>query len=157
MARVADPTLVAELRRRFSDVQDLRWNDAVHRWELISLSAAMKPVSQFWGWYHDPVSGVRIEPDPVTGLVPFRDLVAAHDQQALLANLEQGFRFKRGGDGQTWRQFLSTRLAWNAEAKRNRLKKRSETFAELIQECTIKRPWKKFHEHRPGKGRVILS
>lgn len=157
MSRVADPALVLELKRRFPDVQDLRWNTELNRWELVSLSAANRPVSQFWGWFHHPVTGATIEPDPVTGLVPFRDLVARHDQQALIDNLERGYRFKRGSDFQTWRQQVEGRSAWNLEQRRARVKQRAQDYAYMIQQCDLRRPWRKFHEHKPGQGRIIIT
>ena len=157
MSRVADPAFVRELKRRFSDVQDLRWNDAVNRWELVSLSAANRPVSQFWGWFYDPFTKAKIEPDPVTGLVPFRGLDTPHDQAELIANLENGYRFKRGADGHDWKSHVANRSTWNAEEKKKRIKQRAQDFAYMIQQCDLRRPWRKFHEHQPGKGRIIVS
>lgn len=154
---VMDPAFVQELRRRFPDVQDLRWNDAVQRWELISLSAANRPVSQFWGWFYDPFTKAKIEPDPVTGLVPFRDLWHPSERAELLANLETGYRFRQGADGSNWKEHVRNRSQWNDAERKKRLKARAENFAYMIQQCDLRRPWRKFHEHRPGQGRIIIS
>lgn len=156
MSRTIDPAFVAELRRRFPDVRDLRWNDAIDRWELISDSAAGRPVSQFWGWFVDPFTGQTIEPDPVTGLVPFRDLVSRADQQQLLDNLEKGFRFQRGNPA-NWRQQITERSAWNADQKRQRVRARAQDFAYMLQQVDLRRPWRKFHERKPGQGRIIIT
>lgn len=155
--REPDAAFVAELKRRFPDVRDLRWNDAIDRWELISDSAAGRPVSQFWGWFYDPFTGRKIEPDPVTGLVPFRDLATRAEQQELLDNLEKGFRFKRGADGHDWRSHIEARSKWNADEKKRRVKERAQDFAYMLQQVDLRRPWRKFHEHKPGQGRIIIS
>lgn len=155
--RQADPSFVAELRRRFPDVRDLRWNDAVNRWELISDSAAGRPVSQFWGWFHDPFTGQKLEPDPVTGLLPFRDLATVEEKQLLIANLEKGFRFGRGADGTDWYSHIKKRSEWNTEQKRERIKQRAQDFAYMLQQVDLRRPWRKFHERKPGQGRIIIT
>lgn len=143
---------LALLKAKFSDVRDLRWNDALSRWELISDSLGGQAVSQFWGWFVDPNTGARLAPDPVTGLYPFRDLDAA-GQLALLANLERGFQLR---DAKDWKAKITQRTRWNAETRRAGIRKRAETFADMIAECDLRRPWKKEHERRPGAGRVIL-
>jgi hypothetical protein len=143
---------IAHLRAKFPDVRDVRWNDALSRWELISDSLGGQPVSQFWGWFVDPNTGVRLAPDPVTGLYPFRDLDGA-GQLALVANLEKGFQLRGASD---WRTKIAQRSRWNAEQRALRVKQRAQTFAELIAECDLRRPWKKEHERRRGANRVVI-
>lgn len=144
---------LALLKQKFSDVRDVRWNDALSRWELVSDSVGGQPVSQFWGWFVDPNTGQRLAPDPVTGLYPFRDLDAS-GQLALLANLERGFQL-RGAS--SWRDKIGQRTAWNATERRARVKQRAQTFADLIAECDLRRPWKKEYERRKGAGRVTFD
>lgn len=143
---------LALLKRKFSDVRDVRWNDAISRWELISDSVGGQPVSQFWGWFVDPNTGVRLSPDPVTGLYPFRDLDVA-GQLALISNLEKGYQLRGAA---SWRDKIQQRSAWNATERRARIVQRANTFAELIAECDLRRPWKREHEWRPGQGRVMI-
>jgi hypothetical protein len=143
---------LALLKRKFLDVRDLRWNDALSRWELISDSLGGQPVSQFWGWFVDPSTGQRLAPDPVTGLYPFRDLDAS-GQLALLENLERGFQL-RGAN--SWRQKIAQRSQWNRSEQAKRITQRAQTFADLIAECDLRRPWKKEHERRRGAGRVLI-
>src|SRR5690348_13648115 len=92
---------VRRLRAAFPDFVDLRFNDVVSRWEFIFLSAAGRPVSQFYGWYRNPLTGKPIQPDPYSNLQPFRDLDPAA-QDEIFASCQQTFIGKEKdatGDG----------------------------------------------------------
>lgn len=65
---------LAQLRAVSTADADLRFNETVGRWEFRIKDALGELQSQFYGWFHDPVTGARIQSDPVTGLLPFREL-----------------------------------------------------------------------------------
>ena len=52
----------------------IRFNEALGRWEFMLTSADGVIRSQFWCQFTNPLTGERIEPDPHTGLQPFREL-----------------------------------------------------------------------------------
>ncbi len=76
---------------------DIRWNEAVSRWEFVLTGADMVPRSQFWGHFDKEV-------DPFTGLHPFRELDISGLYEAL-GNLEKTFIGNRhDGAGTTYKQ-----------------------------------------------------
>jgi hypothetical protein len=140
--REAPAGFVAELKRRCGTDWDVRWNDELHRWEFTSLSAAGRPVSQFWGWFKNPLTGEPIPPDPVTGLAPFRDLDATAQVEAL-QNLERSFLGNREDGAGTWVKQFQARHRFNESLKAASRRERAEGFATLIKEVDLKRPWLK--------------
>ena len=72
-------TVPEEFNRRlaltFGSDYQMRWNETVHRYELLSPTASGGTCSQFWCWFYDPQTGQPTVPD-VTGLHPFRELDA---------------------------------------------------------------------------------
>lgn len=145
MAGYEPPTeFVAELRRRFSDFVDLRWNEVVSRWEFVFLSAVNRPVSQFWGWFYNPLTRERLEPDPMTGLMPFRGL-EPEAQAEILKNLDESFLGNRQDGAGTWEKHFDNVVEFNKQVKATSLKRRGETYAQLIKEVDLRRPWLKHH------------
>lgn len=133
---------------------DVRWNDQVHRWEFTSLSAAGHPTSQFLGWFTNPFTGERIEPDPVTGLLPFRDLTP-DAQEEVLHNLQVSY-IGNNADGKNWRQVQYARRRYNRDLRAKRARERGEAYADLIREVAISRPgWKKDHQRNQGAPLVV--
>lgn len=131
---------VAELRRRFPDFVDLRMNNLVNRWEFIFKSQANIPVSQFWGWTRNPVTGERIEPDPVTGLTPFRDL-DVDAQKEILVSLEKTFIGNVGG----WKTHAKETMRFNKELHKKKIKDKADDYAYALQQVDLRRPWVKEH------------
>ena len=153
MIREAPPAFVARLRAAFPDFLDLRYNTAVHRWEYVSLSSANKPVSQFWGWFRNSLTGAPIEPDPITGLVPFRDLDLTA-QEELFQNLEKSFIGNRqDGPGSQAKKQAQARTHNNALVLKKR-KDRAETLAGLLAEMSTGRDWVTDHPHAKDPRRV---
>lgn len=123
--REPKPEWVAALKAACGSNHDLRWNETAGRWEFIIPGADGVPRSQFWGQFFDR-KGVRIEPDPVTGLAPFRDL----DDEAMaeaIRNLEVSFV------GNTRRE-MEARIRHNRETLRAKYRAAGEAFADLAAE-----------------------
>lgn len=88
--------------RAVDDKADLRFNYAVNRWEFLLTCADGVPRSQFWCDFTatreqrvtDSRGVVHVEQvpdrDPVSGLMPYRDLTDASFREAL-RNLERSF------------------------------------------------------------------
>lgn len=147
--RTPPEDFVRRLKALCGSEWDVRWNSEVHRWEFLSLSAGGVRVSQFLGWFTNPFTGERIEPDPVTGLLPFRDLTP-DCQEEVLRNLEVSY-IGNPVDGGTWRQYLTQRRVFNRDLRVQRAKERGATYADLIREVAISRPgWKKDHPRNQG-------
>lgn len=147
-----------ELRLRWPDFLEIRWNDAVRRWEFVFRSTIGKPVSEFLGWSTNPLTGEAIEPDPLSGLLPFRDLDAA----AMASVIETGEKTYIGNrvDGaKSWKQYMADRAEHNRQLRKKRARQRGEDFAYLIQQVDIRRPgWKKDHVRQPkGQGPLFAS
>lgn len=150
MVREAPTAFVAEMRRRFSDFRDVRWNDAINRWEFIFVSAAMKEVSQFLGWTKNPLTGETIEPDPITGLRPFRDL-DAEAQAFVIKSCEETFIGRRGDGSSSWREHIVKGMRHNRAVHTTRRKKEADDFAYAIQQVDLRRPWVKDHQRSTSK------
>lgn len=151
----------AEFVRRLKAQQgqdwDVRWNYDVDRWELLSPSTAGVPVSQFWGWYKNPVTGKPIEADPVTGLVPFRDIQSPEDQEAFLRVLAETDLRNGVGAPKTWREHLKRNREFNRDLHAKRARERGWTIANLIKEVDLRRPWVKYHKRSRRQTFVPVS
>lgn len=136
---------VARLKALCGADWDVRYNNEVCRWEFLSTSAGGRRVSQFWGWYTNPLTGEKIEPDPVTGLVPFRDL----DQSAqaeILKNLEESYIGNRADGARNWEQWSLDRIRFNKQLDAAKRRKRAEDYAYSLTQVDLRRPWLKFHQ-----------
>lgn len=159
MPRVAPPEFVAEMVRRFGAGHDAVWNDQLHRWQILSPSAAGNPVPQTWGWFRrwDATLAVWVPvPAGPDGLPPFRDL-DAEAQAEILGNMERSFVFNRAEGHATWGQRLRATSSENAEKKQRARRHRAQLFADLLSEVRIARPWVKDHKHEPEKTRVTFA
>lgn len=151
-AREAPAWFVARLRQ-YPDFIDVRFNDALARWEFVFTSAAGLPVSQFFGRQTNPLTGAVIEPDEF-GLLPFRDLddSACHE---ILASCDSTYLGNREDGVRDWKEKSDVARRYNAELRRRSAKQRGEDFAYLIQQMDIRRPgWVKDHPHRPHRTHV---
>ena len=102
-------------------------------------------VSQFWGWFKNPLTGVKIEPDPVTGLVPFRELDATA-QAEVLKNLEESYIGNRFDGAKDWESWSAERMKFNTELDKAKRKQKAEDYAYSLQQVDLRRPWVKFHK-----------
>lgn len=127
------PEWVAALKATCGAESELRWNATVGRWEFLLLSADGLLRSQFWGWFFDPQTGVRLEPDPVTGLLPFRDLDDDAMREAL-RNLERSFIGNRHDGAGTTRREMDNRLRFNRDHLRRKYQLAGEAFADMALE-----------------------
>jgi hypothetical protein len=146
----------ARLATTFGAGYVMRANETVQRYELISPSAEGRPVSQFWGWYRDPKTGTPIEPDPVTGLHPYRGL-DSHAQEAIIANLQRGYIGRTGYGLKDWAHYQRQNLAHNREVMRRARQGRAQRYVDLIHEMNLSRPWLKHHSGSWRSRRVALS
>jgi hypothetical protein len=135
---------VAQLRE-FPDFRECRFNEAVNRWEFVFLSVAGVETSQFLGWYKNPLTGQAIEPDPVTGLLPFRDLDDTA-QAEILENCKRTFLGNRADGAGTWQRQFDQARAHNTHMRKESARKRGEDFAYLISQMDLRRPWVKYHQ-----------
>lgn len=91
------------------------------------------PRSQFWGQFYDPVTREPIEPDPVTGLHPFRDLDDAAMREAL-ANLAKTFVGNPYDGAGSTREEVRRRIEANKAESRRRYQAAGEAFADMAAE-----------------------
>jgi hypothetical protein len=142
--RLPPEGLVDNLKRRWPDFQDVRFNEALSRWEFVFTSAAGLPVSQFYGWEVNPLTGEAIEPDPVTGLLPFRDLTPEAIADIIKVG-ERTYLGKRTEGARDWRDSIQQKMRHNRDVKQKDWVRRGEDFAYLIKQVDLKRPWVKHH------------
>lgn len=145
---------VRRLRAAFPDFVELRWNTHFDRWEFVFLSAAGRPVSQFWGWARNPLTGAPIAPDPITLLPPFRDLDASA-QEEILRNCEQTFLGNRADAHRAWGDKFRATTAHNEALRTARRRQHAQDWADAIAEFDIRRPgWLKEHSR---EGRALTQ
>ena len=132
--REPKPEWVAALRSLTGQEGDtIRWNHAVHRWEFVLAGAGGQPQSQFWGQFHNPLTGERILPDPESGMYPFRELDDAGIQEAL-HNLTVTFVGNpHDGAGTVQRQALH-RMRGNRAIRKGQVRDAADGFAEMVLE-----------------------
>jgi hypothetical protein len=124
---------------------DCRWNIEVGRWEFLSTSAGGMRVSQFWGWFRNPLTGAKVEPDPMTGLVPFRDLDLTA-QNEILKSLDETYIGNREDGARDWEKWSGDRIRYNMELDKAKRRKKAEDYAYALQQVDLRRPWVKFHK-----------
>ncbi len=130
--REPKPSWVRALRALTGFEQDdIRYNETLSRWEFILTSADGVPRSQFWGLYKNPLTGMPVTPDPMTGLHPFREL----DDEAMrdaLKNLEMTFVANPfDGAGSTKKEVMK-RIEENRAEGQRRYRQGGENFADLV-------------------------
>lgn len=131
----------------------MRWDDTVKRYALDSPTATGGTVTQWWGWFRD-AKGQPIEADFETGLHPFRDLDQTA-QDEIVRNLQRSY-IGQTGDGRTdWARHAAERRQFNDALVRQRQKARAQTFADVLAEVDLRRPWLK--HHRPVKARPVIE
>jgi len=148
--REAPAEFVAEMRRRFPDFVGVEFNSVVGRWQFTFLSAANRPTSQFWGWDRNPLTGARLEPDPVTGLPPFRDLDPVA-QSEIIANCERTFIGNPFDGAGTMKADMLQKTVFNKTVRTKRIKERAEAFADIWVEAARFAPKKKHHDRLHAK------
>jgi hypothetical protein len=142
-------SFVRRLRAAFPDFVDLRYNEAVARWEFVFLSAAGREVSQFYGWTRNPLTGEPIKPDSYTNLHPFRDLDPTA-QDEIFAACQQTFIGKEKdatGDGlHDYAKRISRLTNENYALFAARKREAAQNIADTVAEMDIRRPgWLKDH------------
>ena len=148
--RIPPDDFVRRLKALCGADWDVRYNEEVHRWEFLSTSAGGMRVSQFLGWFTNPLTGERIEPDPITGLLPFRDLTP-DCQEEVLKNLEASYLGNREDGAGTYKRQFEQRMRFNRDIRIASARKRGQLYADLIAEVNLARPgWKKEHERNKG-------
>lgn len=148
-----------ELQRRYGQDYDVRWCAEVGRWEFLVPSATGKPVSLFWGWFQNPLTGERIAPDPESGLVPFRDL-DPDGQAAVFKSLDETYLGNPWDGAGTWAKHFENRRAYNAAHQQKSRWGRATQYADLIKEVDLRRPWVKHHvvnRHEQRREREIAA
>jgi len=147
----------ARLRSLFPDYVSGRFNESLGRWELVFLSAAGYPVSQFWGLERNPLTGERIAPDPATGLLPYRDLDAAA-QDEIVANCRATFigvdAGQVSGDAhRDWSAKFKNVRTYNQNVMARDKRHKANDLADMITSFDIRRPgW--LSEHSPEHQRL---
>ena len=142
--RLPPAGLVDTLKVRWSDFQDIRFNDALCRWEFVFTSAAGLPVSQFYGWEKNPLTGAVVEADPATGLLPFRDLTPDAVAE-IIKRGDESYLGNRHDGARDWRDSMQQKMRYNRDITHRNWAQRGDDFAYMIQQVDLKRPWVKHH------------
>jgi hypothetical protein len=138
--RLPPADFVARLKALCGADWDVRYNTEVNRWEFLSTSAGGMRVSQFWGWFKNPLTGVKIEPDPVSGLVPFRDLDVTA-QAEVLKNLEESYIGNRHDGARSWAELSNQRIQFNKAIDAKKRRTRADDYAYALKQVDLRRPW----------------
>lgn len=113
-----------------NEKDDIRFNEALSRWEFMLTSADGVMRSQFWCQFQNPMTGDPIPPDPMTGLAPFRELDDVSMVEAL-ANLEKTYVGNTfDGAGTTYKQ-VEANIESNRERGRQKWKEGGQAFADM--------------------------
>lgn len=138
---------IARCRAAFPDFVTARFNDAVGRYEIITKSTVGREVSQFFGWFNNPMTGAPIAPHEVTGLLPFREFDTDAQGEVFRAMQATGIDNRHDGKG-THRADQAARREKNRILTAARLRARVETIANVVKEVDLRRPWVKFHPNQ---------
>lgn len=143
---------VARLRQ-YPDFIAVRYNEQIGgRWEFSFKSVVGLPVSQFFGWEKNPLTGETLAADPVSGLLPFRDLTpdACHE---ILASCDATYLGNREDGHRDWKQKATKANRFNTDLRKSRAKQRGDDFAYMLQQVDLRRPWLK--DHTPGQSITV--
>jgi hypothetical protein len=144
---------VAQLKALCGSDWDVRYNEEVCRWEFLSTSAGGMRVSQFWGWFYNPLTKVKLEPDGITGLLPYRDLTP--DAQAeILKNLETSYIGNRVDGARNWEELSRQRMQFNKAIDVKKRRDRADNYAYSLTQVDLRRPWVKYH---PRSKKPLLT
>lgn len=125
--RTPKPSWVRALRALTGyERDDIRWNEALGRWEFLLTCADGVARSQFWGHFAQPV-------DPVSGLHPFRELDDAGMQEAL-RNLTRTFVGNPYDGAGTPRKEIERRQRFNETHRRAKYLEAGHLFADMVAE-----------------------
>ena len=122
--REPKPSWVRALRALVGSGADLRFNEAVGRWEFLRPEASGLCRSQFWGHFDQPQ-------DPVTGMAPFRDLNDG-EMRIALRNLERTFVGNPHDGAGTTRREVAQRIRFNKDRFNEGQRVRSLDFADYV-------------------------
>ncbi len=129
--RIAKHSWVRALRALTGNESDnIRFNEVLWRWEFQLTSADGITRSQFWCQFTNPLTGERIEPDPFTGLQPFRELDDLTMVEAL-ANLESTFVGNPHDGAGTTREQVQANIDQNRAEGLRRWKQGGKDFADM--------------------------
>ena len=130
--RQPKPSWVRALRALTGFEQDdIRYNETLSRWEFVLTCGDGVPRSQFWGVYKNPLNGMPVTPDPMTGLHPFREL----DDDAMrdaLKNLESTFVANPFDGAGSTREEVMKRIEENRAEGQRRYKQGGDDFADMV-------------------------
>jgi hypothetical protein len=136
--REAKAGWIAALRALTGQEGDtIRWNTMLARWEFVLTEADGVPRSQFWGWYHNPLTGAPLVPDEATGLYPFRDLDDATMQTAL-ANLQRTFIGNPHDGAGTTQATVKQRMQRNRAHRRRQIVDAAELWADMAADRALR-------------------
>ena len=125
MARTPKVSWVRALRALTgNELDDIRFNEALGRWEFLLTSADGVIRSQFWGWFDQPK-------DPFTGLHPARDLDDDGMRQAL-TGLECTFVGNAFDGAGTTKKEVQRRIDANHAEGQKRYTQSGEDFADMV-------------------------
>jgi hypothetical protein len=105
------------------ETDDIRWNEALGRWEFVMAGADGVPRSQFWGHFDRPV-------DRVTGMYPARELDDDGMREAL-ANLAKTFVGNPYDGAGSTRAEVLRRYKWNKAEGKKRYVQAGQDFADM--------------------------
>ena len=117
-----------------NESDDIRFNEALGRWEFLLTSADGIMRSQFWCQFKNPLTGEPIPPDPYTGLAPFRELDDVAMIEAL-ANLESTFVGNGFEGAGTTQKEVIRRHKYNQARDKKRWRDGGQAFADMT--CNV--------------------
>ncbi len=113
-----------------NEADNIRFNEVLWRWEFQLISADGITRSQFWCQFTNPLTGERIEPDPCTGLQPFRELDDLTMVEAL-DNLRSTFVGNPYDGGGTTQKQVQANIDHNRAEGRRRWAQGGKDFADM--------------------------
>lgn len=106
-----------------NEADNIRWNEAVGRWEFLLVGADGVVRSQFWGHFDQP-------PDPVTGMHPARELDDDSMREAL-RNLTKTFVGNLHDGAGSVQEEVYERHKFNNQHRRNQYLEAGQAFADM--------------------------
>ena len=113
-----------------NEADDIRWNEALGRWEFLLTGADGVVRSQFWGYFDQP-------PDPVTGIHPSREL-DDETMRVALTNLEKTFVGNPYDGAGSPGEEVYERHRFNLQHNRNQYLEAGEAFADMAAERALR-------------------
>lgn len=158
MGSVREPPREFEalLKRKWPDFRRIEWDQTYSRWRFFFTSAAGREASLLYTWDRDPHTGGEPQRDPLTGLLPFRDLDAQAQAEIIYHGDRTALTNPQDGAG-TWERATRRQSARQRAEHKRRRDQQSADYAYALQQVDLRRPWLRDHQPDPNARFVIAS